>query len=119
MACDGMPKLWWAVGAVAIVGLEVLGIAAPERVFGVPAGQFQMLYMATFVFLLALISIPENKRVRAFGLSIMAIGFLTRAGQPTIGEHISLVASLACIVVGATVMILGQSLIDSRATSGG
>lgn len=116
MADDGMSRLWWAVSAVGMTGLIVLNLTAPERVFGIPAGQFQMLYMATFVFLLALVSIPEDKRVRALGLSIMAIGFLTRAGQPTVGERISLVVSLACIVVGATVMILGQALVDSRAT---
>ncbi len=117
MADDGMPSLWWAVSAVAIFGLIVLNITVPERVFGIPVGQFQMLYMATFISSLALIMLSENELVRALGLSILTAGFLTRAGQPIIGEQASLMISLACIFVGIIIYILGGALVDSRATS--
>ena len=118
MADDGMPRLWWAVGAVAILGLVMLNLTAPEQVLGIPAGQFQMLYMATFVLLLTFIMFSENELVRALGLSIVAVGFLSRVAQPAIGERISLIIGLACIAVGFAINIFGGALADSRATSG-
>jgi hypothetical protein len=116
MADNGPSRLWWLVGAIALLGLALLNVTAPERVFGIPASQFTMLYMATFCFALTFLLFFDDERVRALGMSIVAIGFLTRAGEPTIGSQISLAAGLTCIVIGIAVMMLGSVLMDSRAT---
>jgi hypothetical protein len=113
---ESIPRLWWVVGAVGMAGLIVLDIIAPTRVFGLPASQFTMLYMATFVFALVLVTLSEDQQIRALGLSIVAAGFLMRVAESIIGEQVSVVIAIACLVIGLAINIFGGALADSRAT---